>query len=46
MRTRDKLYWLTFAAVQIVGLMLFALDGPHFPVVLKIVGWVLLLPGT
>ncbi len=46
MRTSDKVYRLTLAAAQIAGLMSFALDGPHFPVILKIVGWVLLLPGT
>ena len=46
MKTSTKLYWFTFAAVQIVGFALFALDGAHFPAVLKNIGWLLLLPGT
>ncbi len=46
MKTSSKLYWLIFAAVQIVGFVLFALGDPHLHVVLKTVGWVLLLPGT
>jgi len=45
-KTSSKLYWLTFAAFQIVGLVLFALGDPHVHVVLKTAGWVLLLPGT
>ena len=46
MKTSAKLYWFIFATSQIVGFVLFALDGPHFPALLKSVGWVLMLPGT
>lgn len=46
MKTRDGLYWLTFAAAQIVGLAIFASGDPHAHVVLKTVGLALMLPGT
>jgi len=46
MKTTAKVYWLVFGVFQIVGFVLFALDGPFFPAVLRIVGWGLLLPGT
>jgi uncharacterized membrane protein len=45
-KTRNGLYWLTFAVAQIVGLVLFASGDPHAHAVLKTIGLVLMLPGT
>ena len=46
MKTRYGLYWLTFAAAQIVGLVSLASGDPHAHAVLKTIGLVLMLPGT
>ena len=46
MKTSAKLYWLTFAALQMTGFVSFALGDPHVHFVLKTVGLVLMLPGT
>lgn len=46
MKTRDGLYWLTFAVAQTVGLALFASGDPHAHPMLKTVVLALMLPGS
>jgi hypothetical protein len=45
-KTSSKLYWLGFAGVQTVGFVSITFGDPHVHVVLKNIGFVLLLPGT